>query len=81
MVWGGRAHHCRISGLLEQGHGADCLQPPLRSGFRQRLTGSVRAPSEAWRFLQGARPCGGKVLPTTPPACGICAGGEAAQHR
>jgi catechol 2,3-dioxygenase-like lactoylglutathione lyase family enzyme len=28
-----------------------------RSGFRQRLSASVSAPSTAWRFLQGARPC------------------------
>ena len=34
---GERSHHCRVSGLLEQGHGADCLQRPLRSRFRQQL--------------------------------------------
>ncbi len=28
-----------------------------RSRFRQRLTPSVSAPSEAWRFLQGVSPC------------------------
>ena len=31
------------SGLLELGCAADCLQPTLRSGFRQQLTPSVSA--------------------------------------
>jgi len=32
------------------------LRPTLPR-FRQQLTPSVSAPSEAWRFLQGASPC------------------------
>lgn len=35
---------------------------PLRSA--QRLTPSVSAPSEAWRFLQGERPC--RTRPNQP---------------
>ena len=40
----------------EQGHEADCRQPPLRARFRQQVSASVRAPSEAWRFLWGGSP-------------------------
>ena len=42
-----------------KGLAADCLQPTLqrRSGFRQQLRPSVIAPREAWRLLQGQRPC------------------------
>src|SRR4051794_18312371 len=29
-------------GAAQQGHGADCLQPTLRCGFRQRLMPGVR---------------------------------------
>src|SRR5262245_32660752 len=36
-----------------------------------RLTAGVRAPSEAWRFLQGASPCGARsnqpLLPSVAP--------------
>ena len=41
---GERAHHCRVSGLLEPRRAADCLQRTLvpRSRFRQQLTPSVR---------------------------------------
>jgi hypothetical protein len=45
-------------GAAQQRPGADALQRPLRSRFRARLMPGVRAPSEAWRFLQGASPCG-----------------------
>src|SRR5712691_6510835 len=37
-----KALYCRLSGLLEQRHGADCMTPTLRFSFRQRLMPSVR---------------------------------------
>ncbi|MGH8056825.1 MAG: hypothetical protein ACREOH_06250, partial [Candidatus Entotheonellia bacterium] len=48
-----------VSVLAQHGHAGDGKQRPLlrRSRFRQRLSTSVSAPSEAWRFLQGASPC------------------------
>ena len=55
----------------EQSAAADCLQRPLRSRFRQQLSASVSAPSEAWCFLQGVSPCGGRsnqpLLPSVAP--------------
>ena len=51
----------------QQGHAGDGKQPPLvpRSGCSPRLMPGVSAPSEAWRFLQGASPC--RVRSSQPP--------------
>jgi hypothetical protein len=50
---------------------ADTFQRPLRSRFQARLSASVSAPSEAWRFLQGASPRGVRsnqpLLPSVAP--------------
>jgi hypothetical protein len=40
--WKGASSSCRLGGLLEQTAAADALQPTLRSGFRARLSASVR---------------------------------------
>jgi hypothetical protein len=47
----------------------DRFQPTLlrRSGFQRQVKRSVRAPSEAWRFWQGARPCQGRSHPPPVP--------------
>ena len=44
--------HCRVSGLLEQRLAADCLQPPLRSGFRQQLKAGVAMTSHVKSWQQ-----------------------------
>jgi len=52
----------------------DGYQRPLvpRSRCPPRLTPSVSAPSEAWRFLQGARPCRGRS--SQPPVPSVAYG-------
>jgi hypothetical protein len=70
-----REHPPVVHGALPAEHGcaADRLQRPLlrRSRFQQLLSASVSAPSEAWCFLQGASPCGGRsnqpLLPSVAP--------------
>ena len=64
-----------------KGSGADALQRPLRYRFRARLTAGVGAPSEAWRFLQGASPCG--VRPNQPllPSVASVKEVQAERHR
>ena len=43
----------------------------MSGGYFQRLTRGVSAPSAAWRFLQGASPCGATsnqpLLPSVAP--------------
>jgi hypothetical protein len=53
----------------QHGLAADCLQPPLRCGFRQLLKASVIAPRKAWRLLQGASPC--RVRASHPPVASL----------
>jgi hypothetical protein len=50
-------HRATCNGLAEQLRAGDGFQRPLRVRFQPRLTPGVSAPSEAWRFLQGASPC------------------------
>ena len=58
-----RFHDCRVSGLLEQSSGADCLQRLLRSRFRQRLMPGVDMTSNVKSglpiFLHVLRPMNG----------------------
>jgi hypothetical protein len=66
-----RSEDCRVSGLLEHGSGADCLQRPLRSRFRQQLTASVGLLCAA--LLPGvaqekSRPCPTAPGHASPPA-------------
>jgi hypothetical protein len=46
---------------------------PAADCFQRLRRPSVRAPSEAWRFLQGASPC--EEPGARQPHAGLCAGG------
>ena len=83
-VGGGRdpAGYC-LTSRAEPSTAPDCLQPTLvpRCGFRQQVSASVSAPSEAWRFLQGGSPCGVRSNQPLLPSVAAVKEVQAERHR
>jgi hypothetical protein len=52
----------------------DCLQPTLRSGFRQQVSASVVAPGKARRLLRGESPRRARV--SHPPVSSLASSAE-----
>jgi hypothetical protein len=81
VVWAGPPPQPHGAHPAEPSTAADAFQRPLRSRFQARLSAGVRAPSEAWRFLQGASPCGVRsnqpLLPSVAPVKEV----ETERHR